>query len=81
MPETPETPERALARVRDDAASRKRFLRMVGWTGAAGALGLLLAACGGGDGNGASGGSSQGGGGTKNRGGGSAKGDVASTTR
>jgi len=41
--------ESALAEVRDDAASRKRFLKMIGGTGAAGALGILLAACGGDD--------------------------------
>jgi rubrerythrin len=35
----------ALGEIRDDAASRKRFLKMVGSGGAAG-LGLLLAACG-----------------------------------
>ena len=35
----------ALGEIRDDAASRKRFLKMVGTGGAAG-LGLLLAACG-----------------------------------
>jgi rubrerythrin len=39
----------ALARLRDDPTSRKRFLRMVGGAGATGALGLLLAACGGDD--------------------------------
>ncbi len=33
-------------RLANDASSRKRFLRMVGGTGAAGALGLLIAACG-----------------------------------
>ncbi len=38
--------ESALAEVRDDPASRKRFLKMIGGTGAAGALGILLAACG-----------------------------------
>ena len=32
---------------KDDPSSRKRFLRMVGGAGAAGALGVLLAACGG----------------------------------
>jgi rubrerythrin len=41
----------ALARLRDDPTSRKRFLRMVGGAGATGALGLLLAACGGDDKN------------------------------
>jgi Ferritin-like domain len=35
----------ALDEIRDDAASRKRFLKMVG-TGGAASLGLLLAACG-----------------------------------
>src|SRR4029079_17362049 len=39
----------ALARLQDDPTSRKRFLRMVGGAGATGALGLLIAACGGGD--------------------------------
>ncbi len=35
-----------------DPASRKRFLKMVGGSGAAGAFGLFLAACGGGGGGG-----------------------------
>lgn len=39
-------PPSALERVRDDAASRKSFMKMVGGAGAAGALSLLLAACG-----------------------------------
>jgi rubrerythrin len=38
---------RALAVLGDDAASRKRFLKMVGGTGAAGALSAIIAACGG----------------------------------
>ena len=36
----------ALAELRDDDASRRRFLGMVGGAGAAGALGLFMAACG-----------------------------------
>jgi hypothetical protein len=36
----------ALRRVAEDDSSRKRFLKMVGGTGAAGAFALLLAACG-----------------------------------
>ncbi len=36
----------ALAELREDASSRKRFLRMVGGGGAVAALGTLLAACG-----------------------------------
>lgn len=43
-----ERPVSAVAELRDDAASRKRFLRMVG-TGAAGGLAVLIAACGGDD--------------------------------
>ena len=38
----------ALAELRDDASSRKKFLRMTGGAGAASALALLIAACGGG---------------------------------
>jgi rubrerythrin len=44
-----ETDPGALRRLQDDPTSRKRFLRMVGGAGASGALGLLLAACGGDD--------------------------------
>jgi ferritin-like protein len=44
-----DTDRGALARLEDDPSTRKRFLRMVGGTGAAGALGLLIAACGGDD--------------------------------
>ena len=44
-----DTESGALARLQDDPTSRKRFLRMVGGAGATGALGLLIAACGGGD--------------------------------
>jgi rubrerythrin len=44
-----DTDSGALARLQDDPTSRKRFLRMVGGAGATGALGLLIAACGGGD--------------------------------
>jgi hypothetical protein len=36
----------ALQELSEDDASRKRFLKMVGGTGAAGALGVFLAACG-----------------------------------
>ena len=36
----------ALHELADDPASRKRFLRMVGGTGAAGALAIFMAACG-----------------------------------
>jgi len=48
MPET-DTQPGALHAVRDDPGTRKRFLKMVGGAGATGALGLLLAACGGDD--------------------------------
>ena len=48
MPET-DTQPGALHTLRDDAGTRKRFLKMVGGAGATGALGLLLAACGGDD--------------------------------
>ena len=44
-----DTDRGVLARLEDDPTTRKRFLRMVGGTGAAGALGLLIAACGGDD--------------------------------
>jgi len=39
-------PEPALSELRDDATSRKKFLRMAGGAGAASALTALLAACG-----------------------------------
>src|SRR3954452_3119036 len=39
----------ALDELRDDASSRKKFLKMTGGAGAAGALSLLIAACGGND--------------------------------
>ena len=39
----------ALSELTSDASSRKRFLRMVGGTGAAGAFAMLVAACGGDD--------------------------------
>ncbi len=42
-------PGGALREIADDPSSRKRFLKMVGGTGAAGALAILLAACGGED--------------------------------
>ena len=48
MPET-DTQPGALHTLRDDAGTRKRFLKTVGGAGATGALGLLLAACGGDD--------------------------------
>jgi rubrerythrin len=51
VPET-ETPADAPRQVQHDAATRKRFLKMVGGAGATGALGLLIAACGGDDSNG-----------------------------
>jgi rubrerythrin len=54
VPET-ETPADAPRQVQHDAATRKRFLKMVGGAGATGALGLLLAACGGDDGKAGSG--------------------------
>jgi len=44
-----DTDPSALARLKDDPSSRRRFLRIAGGTGAAGALGLLIAACGGDD--------------------------------
>jgi rubrerythrin len=40
-------PTSALEELRDDASSRKRFLKAVGGTSAAGALSVLIAACGG----------------------------------
>ena len=43
--ERPRAPQSAVFELRDDAASRKRFLRMAG-AGAAGGLALLFAACG-----------------------------------
>jgi rubrerythrin len=46
VPET-DTQPGALRELRDDAGTRKRFLKMVGGAGATGALGLLIAACGG----------------------------------
>ena len=46
---SPEGERSALHELTDDARSRGRFLRMVGGAGAAGALSLLVAACGGND--------------------------------
>jgi rubrerythrin len=46
VPET-DTQPGALREIQDDPATRKRFLKMVGGAGATGALGLLIAACGG----------------------------------
>ena len=54
MPE-PDTTAGALQQVQHDPATRKRFLKMVGGAGATGALGLLLAACGGDEGKAGSG--------------------------
>jgi rubrerythrin len=51
----PDTTAGALQQVQHDPATRKRFLKMVGGAGATGALGLLLAACGGDDGKAGSG--------------------------
>jgi rubrerythrin len=45
----PDTPAGAVRQLQPDAATRKRFLKMVGGAGATGALGLLIAACGGDD--------------------------------
>jgi len=50
VPDT-DTQTAALQQLQDDPATRKRFLRMVGGAGAAGAVGLLAAACGGKDAN------------------------------
>ena len=51
MPQAAQTdepsPTSALEELRDDASSRKRFLKAVGGTSAAGALSVLIAACGG----------------------------------
>ena len=47
--ETARTEPAALDELRDDPQSRARFLKMVGGAGAAGALSLLIAACGGDD--------------------------------
>ncbi len=50
MNETPERgPEGALDELTKDPSSRKRFLSMVGGAGAAGALAVFMAACGGDD--------------------------------
>jgi rubrerythrin len=46
VPET-DTQAGALRQIQADPATRKRFLKMVGGAGATGALGLLIAACGG----------------------------------
>jgi rubrerythrin len=46
VPDT-DTQAGALDQLRDDPGTRKRFLKMVGGAGAAGALGLIAAACGG----------------------------------
>src|SRR3954466_10902377 len=43
------TEHHAIDELRDDASSRKKFLKMTGGAGAAGALSLLIAACGGSD--------------------------------
>jgi rubrerythrin len=61
MPEaTPKTADDgALEELARDPSSRKRFLTMVGGTGAAGALSVLIAACGGDDDNKKSGGASK----------------------
>jgi Ferritin-like domain len=78
MSVTEREPQSALAEVADDPASRKKFLKMMGGTGAASALALAVAACGG-----SSSSSSSMGGGTKSGGMGgggakpSAKGDLA----
>jgi rubrerythrin len=45
VPET-DTQAGALRQIQDDPATRKRFLKMVGGAGAAGAFSVLLAACG-----------------------------------
>jgi len=50
VPDT-DTQTGALQQLQDDPATRKRFLRMIGGAGAAGAAGLLAAACGGKDAN------------------------------
>jgi rubrerythrin len=44
-----DTQASALQQLQDDPGTRKRFLKMVGGAGAAGALGLIAAACGGSD--------------------------------
>jgi rubrerythrin len=51
--------EGALEELASDPSSRKRFLTMVGGTGAAGALSVLIAACGGNDDKKSSGGTAQ----------------------
>ena len=48
----------AMRELADDPSSRKRFLRMMGGAGAAGAFAIFLAACGGGDDDDSEGGSS-----------------------
>src|SRR5215210_1787645 len=51
-------PDGALRELAEDAGSRKRFLRMMGGAGAAGAFAIFMAACGGDDDDSASSGSS-----------------------
>src|SRR5215210_2624898 len=51
-------PDGALRELAEDPGSRKRFLRMMGGAGAAGALAIFMAACGGDDDDSASGGGS-----------------------
>jgi rubrerythrin len=51
VPDT-DTQAGALQQLQDDPGTRKRFLKMVGGAGAAGALGLIAAACGGSDSSG-----------------------------
>ncbi len=63
----------ALRELADDPSSRKRFLKMVGGTGAAGAFGLFLAACGSDEETTTSGGGSTG---TSPTGGAASKGDL-----
>jgi rubrerythrin len=55
VPSTTDLPAGALRQAQDDPATRRRFLKLVGGAGATGALGLLLAACGGDDPKGATG--------------------------
>ena len=69
--------ESALAELRDDPSSRKRFLRMVGGGGAAAALGTLIAACGDDDGDDVGGGAATTGTETTRTGGGGTATDIA----
>jgi Ferritin-like domain/Sec-independent protein translocase protein (TatC) len=67
-------PDGAMRELAEDAGSRKRFLRMMGRAGAAGAFAIFMAACGGDDDSASSG---SGAGTTKTNSGGAMTGDLA----